>query len=150
MPAHPCSPPAGITTVDGVRRAVGWGAAGVMVGTRLYATSEALDVEAAKQLLVTSNGVDTVRTTVFDRVRGPDWPEGYDGRALRNSLVTHWERSTTEILDDLDRARAGYRIATDATDLSQRVVWAGTGVSEIESIVPAATVITELAAGFGR
>ena len=94
----------GITTVDGVRRALGWGAAGVMIGTRLYATTEALDVEAAKQLLVASDGCDTVRTSVFDRVRGPDWPDGYDGRALRNSLVTRWERSATEILDDLDRA----------------------------------------------
>ncbi|MDO9174874.1 MAG: nitronate monooxygenase [Actinomycetota bacterium] len=140
----------GITTVDRVRRALGWGAAGVMIGTRLYATTEALDVEAAKQLLVASDGGDTVRTSVFDRVRGPDWPEGYDGRALRNTLVTQWERSSSEILDDLDRAQAGYRIATDAADLSQRVVWAGSGVGEIQSIAPAATVIAELTAGFGR
>lgn len=140
----------GITTVDGVRRAMSWGSVGVMIGTRLYATNEALDVEAAKQLLVRSDRSDTVRTAVFDRVRGPEWPNGYDGRALRNALVTRWERSTTAILNDLDRTRARYRIAVETMDLSQRVVWAGTGVGEIESIVPAATVITELAAGFHR
>jgi nitronate monooxygenase len=62
----------GITTRDDRRRATALGAAGVVIGTRLYASHEALDTHAAKFLLVAATA--TRRTTVFDLVRGPVWP----------------------------------------------------------------------------
>ena len=60
----------GIGNADDLRRAQRAGAAGAAVGTRLYASHEALDSTAAKQRLVERTGADTTRTTVFDLVPG--------------------------------------------------------------------------------
>ena len=59
----------GITTNVDRQWAMGLDAAGVVVGTRLYASDEALDTDAAKDRLVASTA--TRRTNVFDLVRGP-------------------------------------------------------------------------------
>ena len=51
------------------------GAAGVLVGTRFYATEEALGADAAKARIVEASGDETVRGKAFDIVRQTDWPE---------------------------------------------------------------------------
>ena len=67
------------------------GAAGIVVGTAMYATTEALDTPAVKERLVAATEGDTVRTTVFDLVRGPEWPPGYNGRSLTNDTTERWQ-----------------------------------------------------------
>ena len=117
------------------------GAAGVALGTRLYATTEALDTDAAKAKLVELRGDETIHTTVFDIVRGPRWPEGYTGRAAANSLVRRWHHAVDALEADLSRQRYRYGAAVDADDLDTRVLWAGEGVDLIDSIDPARTLI---------
>jgi nitronate monooxygenase len=134
----------GIATAADVRTACGWGAAGVMVGTRFYATYESLDIHAAKRRLVEADSGDTARTTVFDAVRGPRWPIGYDGRALRNDLVDRWERDPSQFGQPEIRS---YAAAAVQGDLSQRVVWAGTGVGRITGLADAGVVVADLATG---
>ncbi len=114
------------------------GAAGIVVGTAMYATTEALDSPAAKQHLVAATGSNTVRTTVFDLLRGPEWPRGYNGRALTNDTTQRWHLHEEALNSNLDEQRAKYRRAAAAQDLSQRVVWAGTGIGAIDTIKPAA------------
>jgi nitronate monooxygenase len=129
----------GITSRVDRQRAMSLGAAGVVVGTGLYASDEALDTDAAKRRLVTAT--TTRRTNVFDLVRGPVWPAGYTGRAIVNSTVTHWHGHEEALRADLGTARRDYRQAVAADDTDVRVVWAGTGVSRIEEIVPAGDII---------
>lgn len=137
-----------VSTAADVRRALGLGADGVLVGTRMYATVEALDADEAKQRLVHARREDAVRTSVFDHVRGPAWPSGYNGRALRNSLVARWKESSDDVLANLDRERADYTEAARTGDLDRRVVWAGSGVGAVDTILPAAEVVRDLARGF--
>ena len=129
----------GITTGVDRQRAMALGAAGVVIGTRLYASHEALDTDAAKARLVRNTA--TRRTTVFDFVRGPAWPAGYTGRAIVNSTVERWHGREAALRTDLDAARHHYRraVATDDTDV--RVVWAGTGVSRIHELLPAGDIV---------
>ncbi|KAJ3316473.1 hypothetical protein HDU93_004415, partial [Gonapodya sp. JEL0774] len=42
---------------------------------------------------VRDGGVDTVRTPVFDVMRGIAWPAGYDGRVLRNEVTRSVEKA---------------------------------------------------------
>ncbi len=114
------------------------GAAGIVVGTAMYATAEALDTPAAKLSLVAATSDDTVRTTVFDLVRGPKWPAGYNGRSLVNETTRRWRGREDVLRSELDQQRMKYRRAEVAQDLSQRVVWAGTGVDAVTAVVPAA------------
>ena len=110
----------GIAAADDVARVRALGAAGIVAGTRFYATQEALDTPEAKQLLVTAGSDDTIRTSVFDVIRGPDWPEGHDGRAIINDTTRRWHGHDAELAATLDTERARYADAAAAGDLSRQ------------------------------
>ena len=133
----------GITTRVDRQRAMALGAAGVVIGTRLYASHEALDTDAAKARLVGSTA--TCRTTVFDLVRGPAWPAGYTGRAIVNSTVERWHGRDAALSANLDVARRHYRRAVATDDTDGRVVWAGTGVARIHELLPAGDIVRAIA-----
>ena len=133
----------GITTGADRRRAMALGAAGVVIGTRFYASREALDTDAAKARLLGSTA--TCRTTVFDHVRGPAWPAGYTGRAIVNSTVERWHGREADLRANLDAARRAYRQAVAADDPDGRVVWAGTGVGRIHELLPAGDLVRTIA-----
>lgn len=117
------------------------GAAGVALGTALYATDEALDVPEAKQRLVDARGDDTLRCTVYDLVRGPQWPVGYDGRCIRTDFTDTWVGREDELRSVVEPLVARYAEAVAESDMSFRVVWAGEGIDGIDAIVPAAEIV---------
>jgi nitronate monooxygenase len=133
----------GVGTSADRRRAMALGAAGVVVGTRLYASHEALDTAAAKRRLVA--GSRTRRTTVFDLLRGPEWPAGHTGRAVVNAAVEQWHGRERALRADIDAQRTRYRQAAEADDTDVRVVWAGTGVADIHEILPAGDIVRSIA-----
>lgn len=134
----------GITT--GHQLAACWqlGAAGVALGTRLYATHEASDTDASKRRLVELRGDETMHTTIFDLVRGPRWPSGYTGRAAANALVVRWHDALDELEADLDEQRLRYADAVADDDLDVRVLWAGEGVDLIDSLESAGPLVQRL------
>lgn len=125
----------GIADGRGLAAALVLGASGVALGTRLLASVEAISHPAEADALVRRSGEDTVRTPAFDVIRGPGWPEGHDGRALRNDLIDAYDRG--EPVDDL---RATYRRAAP-DDHSLRPMWAGEGLDMITSVEPAAQLV---------
>lgn len=133
---------------SGVDLAWAWevGAAGIVVGTRFYATPEALDIPAAKERLIAASNTDTLRTSVFDVTRGPEWPTGYDGRAIRNDTTDRWHHRLDELRGAVGQEREAYAEAAARGDISRRVVWAGTGVDSITGLVPAADLVRRIAA----
>jgi nitronate monooxygenase len=131
----------GIADGRGLAAALMLGAAGAALGTRLFATTEALSDPTAQDLLVRSTGDQTVRTPSFDDIRGPAWPQPYDGRALRNSLSDEWSADLSPaerqaLLEKFRNARPD--------DYSIRPLWAGEGLDLIHSSQPAAAVIDEI------
>jgi hypothetical protein len=64
--------------------------AGAVVGTRFCVAEESLMHPLAKQRLISAAGSETVRTHVFDEVRGIEWSKRYRGRALRTHSVDRW------------------------------------------------------------
>ena len=57
------------------------------MGTRFYASTEALGHERAKARIVAASGGETTQTRIFDIVRGFAWPEVYPRCALRNGFL---------------------------------------------------------------
>ncbi len=134
----------GIADGRGLVAALALGAAGIALGTRFYAATEAISDGAARQLLATATADDTVRTSAFDVLRGPAWPQGYDGRALRNTIVDRWDDDATS--DEVRAALAGvYREAAD-DDYTIRALWAGEGLDLIHGVEPASTILDRLIA----
>ena len=103
------------------------GAAGVVIGTRFLLSPESSYTDIQKQALISANS--TVRSMAFDHVRGTlGWPSGVDGRGLYNLTVEEFENGV-----DLEQLKSKY----SSDDPSRAVVWSGTGVALMTSIMPA-------------
>jgi nitronate monooxygenase len=137
----PVAAAGGLADGRGLAAALTLGAAGVALGTRFFASAEAISDPRAEDLLIASTGDDTVRTPAFDVVRGPAWPQGYDGRAVRNRLVDRWdatdEGAGAPPRSDLVEA---FRAAAD-DDYSMKPLWAGEGVDLVHDVPPAGTIV---------
>lgn len=130
----------GIADGRGLAAALMLGAAGITMGTRFLATTEALSNPVESELLVRSGPFDTVRTDVYDIVRGPAWPEGHDGRVLCNGFVASWHEDPCHPAEQITALHDTY-FASGEQDYSVRPVWAGEGVGLIAAIEPAAVVV---------
>jgi nitronate monooxygenase len=144
----------GIADAEGLHRALGAGAAGVVMGTRFLATPEADIHPAYAQQLVAAEPDDTVLTDLFDG----GWP-GAAHRVLRNSTYEEWEAAGSpepgerpnegEIVAETD----GVPIARYAADEPRRsttgeieamCLYAGRGVGAITSVEPAAEIVARM------
>lgn len=128
----------GVGDGRGLVAALALGADGVSMGTRFLATEEAITTEPERRAVIAAMAADTVRTDVFDIVRGPAWPAGHDGRVVRNRLVDEWESGC-----GVDRAAEEFA-ASSHDDVSVRPVWAGESVGVVRGILSAAAVMEEL------
>ena len=133
----------GVADGRGLAGALALGAAGVCVGTRFLATEESITTAAEAAALVAHGGDDTVRSPVIDLVRGPAWPEGYDGRLVRNALTERWDGDLAGLDAHRDELHAAYH-ASAPDDYTMRALWAGEGLDLITAIVPAATIVERM------
>jgi nitronate monooxygenase len=136
----------GIADRRGYEAARALGAAGVLVGTRFIAADEALAGARAKERIVQASGDSTIRTTVFDIVRGYDagWA-GITGRALRNRFTAAWHGSEEKLRQKLETERKAYVHAVERQDFDTALIFAGEGVDLIDDIVPAAEIVERIA-----
>ncbi|CAN5225517.1 nitronate monooxygenase [soil metagenome] len=135
----------GIADGRGLAAALMLGAAGVLVGTRFWASPEALGSDTVKRRLIEAGGDETVRTRIFDIVRDLDWPEGYSGRALANDFTKAWHGREADLSHHLPEEAALFWKAAKAGDTSRSVVFAGEGLDLIHVIKPAGDIVREIA-----
>jgi nitronate monooxygenase len=135
----------GIGDGRGLAAALMLGASGVALGTRFYASAEALSDPEAAAGLVAAGGDDTVRTSVFDVVRGPAWPPGHDGRAVRNRLIERWHDQPEAVITCHPEAVDEYAAARDE-GYSVKPLWAGEGLDLISGIAPAKAIVDRIVA----
>jgi len=134
----------GIADGRGLVAALALGAQGVLIGTRFCAAVEALGTDAAKARIVASGGDATVRTRIFDIVRGLPWPKGFTGRAIRNAFTDRWHGREDELLAVQPDEQRRYAEAAQTGDLETALVWAGEGLDLVRDVRPAAAIIAEI------
>ena len=134
----------GIADGRGLAASLMLGAHGVLMGTRFYASAEALGHERAKDRIIAAKGGETMQTRVFDIVRGYAWPKMYPGRALRNRFLEHWNRRESELTAALDSERPAYQRAAKEGDFDTAVVWAGEAVDLIKRIDSAGALVARI------
>jgi nitronate monooxygenase len=136
----------GIADGRGLAAALMLGAHGALIGTRFYASAEALGQDRAKQRIVAANGDETARTRVFDVVRKLNWPAAISGRALRNGFVQRWDGRDSELVAALPAESAAYQEAARQGDYDTAVVWAGEAVDLIKQIEGAGALVAQIGA----
>lgn len=128
------------------------GCAGGVYGTRFVLTPESTYSQLQKEELVKAKGSPTLRTFAFDDARGTlGWPQGTDGRGLRNKTVEEYERDLQgqvkagkEDPEGAKRRMERYRQAAKENDTDRIVIWSGTGVGAMDAIVPAQQVVQDI------
>jgi nitronate monooxygenase len=136
----------GIADGRGLAAALMLGAEGALMGTRFYATPEALGKDRGKSRIVEARGDQTARTTVFDIVRGLAWPAGFPGRALRNDFMARWDGREHDLANALDVEQPAYHAASEAADFNTAVVWASAAVDLIHSVESAGAIVARISA----
>jgi nitronate monooxygenase len=124
------------------------GADGVLIGSRLVASSEALTPLGFHDAIVAADGDATVKTSVIDLVRNYHWPDGFSGRALNNGFVARWHGRENALTDaSIDGSETErYWAAFMSGDADNAGVFMGEAVGLIHDIQPAAEVIEAMVA----
>ena len=141
----PVAAAGGVADGRGLAAALMLGADGVLVGTRFYATQEAVGATAAKERIVAASGDKTIRGILFDIARRNVWPAPYTGRVLRNEFSERWRGREAELMQHQAEEAARYDKARAAGDFDTAAVIAGEGVDMISDIPPAAEVVERMA-----
>jgi nitronate monooxygenase len=121
------------------------GADGVLVGTRLWASKEALVKEGHHKAIVESNGDGTLRTTVADIARQIPWPRGFTARIRRNAFTNRWHGREDALETNVAIEGPRYRRAFAEGDPENTGVWFGEAAGLIHAIEPAAVIVERMA-----
>ncbi|MFZ3268435.1 MAG: nitronate monooxygenase [Mycobacterium sp.] len=140
----------GVADGRGLAAARVLGADGVLVGTRFWASPEALVSPRAHQRAVGAGGDDTYRTRVYDVVRRLDWPPEYNERALSNPFVDGWHANEAALLSSLPDAVSTFEAAVAAEDFEAAAILVGESIGRIDSVRPAADIVADMAAEADR
>lgn len=136
----------GIADGRGLAAALMLGADGVLVGTRLWASKEALVKEAHHNAIVESNGDGTLRTRVADIARQIPWPRGFTARIRRNAFTDRWHGREDALERNVAVEGLRYQRAFAAGDPDNTGVWFGEAAGLIHAIEPAAVIVERMVA----
>ncbi|OBF12659.1 oxidoreductase [Mycobacterium sp. ACS4054] len=134
----------GVTDGRGLAAALALGADGALVGTRFWASPEALVSPRAHERALAASGDDTFRTRAFDLVRRLDWPAGYNARALGNTFLGTWHGNEDRLSSVLPEAVAAYEKAVAAEDFDTAAILVGEGVGLLRQVRPAADIVADM------
>lgn len=138
----------GIAEGRGVAAALALGADGVLVGSRFWASAEALVHPNMHAAALAATGDDTIRSSVMDIARDLDWPTGHTARVLKNAFTEQWHGKEAALRADPD-AGACWRAAWDAGDTRTANTFVGEAAGLIGDIRPAAEILSTMVAQAG-
>ena len=140
----------GVADGRGLAAALMLGADGVVVGTRFWASLEALVSPRAQQRAIGASGDNTYRTRVYDYVRQLDWAPEYNERALSNPFVDGWHGNEAELQASLPEVIRTYQAAVAAEDVEAVAILIGESIGLIHAVRPAGDIVADIAAEAGR
>jgi nitronate monooxygenase len=134
----------GIADGRGLAAMMMLGAAGVLVGTRFYASVEADGAEEAKKRICAAASGSTVRSIIFDLSRNNVWPAPFTGRCLVNDHTRRWLGREVELMQNVASVAADYAAARAAGNFDIAAVIAGESVGLIHDIPPAGEIVERI------
>ncbi|MDE3176310.1 MAG: nitronate monooxygenase [Pseudomonadota bacterium] len=136
----------GVADGRGLAAALMLGAEGALVGTRLWASREALVHPRHHEAILAATGDDTIRTSTVDIVRRLAWPRGFTARVRRNAFTQRWHGREAELEQQLAVETPRYQQAYVEGDPENAAVWFGEAAGLIGAVEPAAAIVERMAA----
>src|SRR5690606_29851935 len=119
----------------GLAAALMLGADGVLVGSRLWASDEALVGPAMHRAALAATGDETIRSSVMDVARGLAWPARYSCRVLANAFTRRWHGHEAELAASPGTG-AAWQAAFRAGDPEGSSTFVGEAAGLIRSVRP--------------
>jgi len=136
----------GIADGRGLAAALMLGADAVVVGTRLWASAEALTPKTHTDTAIGVTGDSTIRTNVLDALRGFPWPKEYSLRFLKNKLADEWANREAEAFRVFGTLSEKYAQARAQNDLDTVAVICGEAVGLLKDRPGAESIVQSMAA----
>ena len=122
------------------------GAAGVSLGTRFVASEEWGGGAWEQQAVLSSTTDDTIRTSVYDQLRGATFPADIADRVLRNRFNTTWDGRASEISEQQAELQRELEMGARAHDKDVVDISAGLAAGLIRSLEPAGLIVHRIVA----
>lgn len=136
----------GIVDGRGLAAALMLGADGVVVGTRFWASAEALTPKSHTDRVIGVTGDATIRTKTVDALRGVPWPREYSFRFLKNKLTDEWADREEEAFRAFGTLAAKYAQSRAQNDLDTVAVVCGEAVGLLRDRPTAEAIVTSMVA----
>ncbi|MEM1317779.1 MAG: nitronate monooxygenase [Pseudomonadota bacterium] len=136
----------GIADGRGLAAALMLGAEGIVMGSRLWASEEALVHPAMLDAAIAATGDDTIRSSVMDIARKLDWPARYTARVLKNAFTERWHSDIAGLLAHAEAESARWKQAWTDGDTTIANTFVGEGTGLIADVRTAAELIEETVA----
>ena len=137
----------GIADGRGLAAALMLGADGVLIGSRFWASAEALVNPAFQKMAVSADGDFTIRTTVVDVARKIEWPKPFTARVMKTRFIEDWHGREAELVKPEVAAREMQRYVTAMQngDPDNTGVWVGEATGLIQNVRPADELLQRIA-----
>lgn len=136
----------GIADGRGLAAALMLGADAAVVGTRFWASAEALTPVEVTDRAIGMTGDSTVRTKVIDPLRGVAWPEEFSFRILGNRTTELWAHREAEARAAFGRMSHAFAEARRTFDFDVLPVVAGEALGLVHDRPPAASIVESMVA----
>ncbi len=134
----------GIADGRGIVAALALGADGVVIGTRFWASSEAIVHPNFLAQAVRATGDETICTQVADLVRGLDWPERYNSRVVRNAFIRRWNGAENQLSSELPEQSKLWHQSQESGDTNIATAIVGEAIGLINDVPDAASILNSL------
>lgn len=137
----------GIADGRGLAAALMLGVDGVLIGSRLIASSESAASREFQQAITAADGDSTIKTTVIDVVRNYEWPgQEFSGRALKNRFVTSWHGREAMLAEAKTNAAENERYwnAFRSGDVDNTGVFVGEAAGLIGDVQSASRILEDM------
>jgi nitronate monooxygenase len=118
-----------------------------LIGSRYWASTEALVGNSFQEAAIKATGDDTMRTKVPDVARKLNWPAEFDIRVLKNTLMLEYHHQLDQ-LDEVELEQIARRYVAAATNGD--VDEGGVIVGEVTGIIRELPGARDLTAKIGR
>lgn len=134
----------GIADGRGLAAALMLGAEGVVIGSRLWASDEALVHPKMLEAAISATGDDSIRSSVMDIARKLKWPERYTARVLKNAFTDRWHDDIAGLLKNAENESARWGAAWKSGDTRVANTFVGEAAGLIDAIEPAEKIIQDM------
>jgi nitronate monooxygenase len=120
------------------------GADGVVIGSRFWASREALVHQKMWDAAIAATGDDTIRSSVMDIARGLAWPERFTARVLKNDFTDKWHDDIDGLKAVAGREAKEWLAAWRSGDTRTANTFVGEVTGLFDSTKPAADIVSDI------